>query len=654
MKKKIKKAFTLVELLVVIAILAILATVSIVGYNSFTKKAKVSNDTALVSQLNTLLKADSMVNGDAKTPTDALKITSEAGYDVEKLTPTTNDYEIIWNQAKNEFALLDENGSVVYGEKNEGTDEYKNWKFVSEYDANSSYSMYLKNNTTTTSIDDLKVGLDVGTNTTITTVNYANSTSKDDVRIRTNSKNTTLNINAENDIVSHFDFAKEVNISKIAKSSYHEYGNIEGNINLSYGRVELQDGASVSNIVIKEIDGVVPTSDNVKVTVSANANANLVISEVSGVSPIIDGNGASSVIKLEDVTNKVAAIGSKTFDTLNAALDNVKNDDTIVLLSDCTLDKRFYVPENIKMSFDLNNHNISSNDRLFYVSNANSELIFRGKGKLISSQQAVICMVGSSNDDGKTYKLKVGQNVETTSTVYGIAIFSNSDESKASYGVDVLFEGHDYSEGGAIFVNGMVQQVVGNVPTIRVENALCDSTIYLGGFSKFYAKNSTFNLQESLKIKSGEIHLSNNTFNIDCTLINKQTADYVSNGNGAFGGKCGILFENGVTGYQGLSAINVSSDNKFNFTNTNGVTYIDAMYIDYTKDTSYDIQIDVQYYDINDFKAKRAYSGKVSVGNCGGYVYFLSADVAKAYTKEMLMEQYGINEITSFGEVESI
>ena len=41
MKKN--KAFTLVELLVVIAILAILATVSVVGYTSFLGKAKASN-----------------------------------------------------------------------------------------------------------------------------------------------------------------------------------------------------------------------------------------------------------------------------------------------------------------------------------------------------------------------------------------------------------------------------------------------------------------------------------------------------------------------------------------------------------------------------------------------------------------------------------
>lgn len=43
-KKSNRKAFTLVELLVVIAILAILATVSVVGYTSFIKNAYVSND----------------------------------------------------------------------------------------------------------------------------------------------------------------------------------------------------------------------------------------------------------------------------------------------------------------------------------------------------------------------------------------------------------------------------------------------------------------------------------------------------------------------------------------------------------------------------------------------------------------------------------
>lgn len=57
MKKQQKKAFTLVELLVVIAILAILSTVAVVGYTSFIKRAAISNDESVVTQLNRYLEA---------------------------------------------------------------------------------------------------------------------------------------------------------------------------------------------------------------------------------------------------------------------------------------------------------------------------------------------------------------------------------------------------------------------------------------------------------------------------------------------------------------------------------------------------------------------------------------------------------------------
>ena len=62
MKKQQKKAFTLVELLVVIAILAILASVAVVGYTAFIKNAAVSNDENLATQMTRYLdalKADS-------------------------------------------------------------------------------------------------------------------------------------------------------------------------------------------------------------------------------------------------------------------------------------------------------------------------------------------------------------------------------------------------------------------------------------------------------------------------------------------------------------------------------------------------------------------------------------------------------------------
>ena len=382
MKKKIKKAFTLVELLVVIAILAILATVSIVGYNSFTKKAKVSNDTALVSQLNTLLKADSMVNGDAKTPTDALKITSEAGYDVEKLTPTTNDYEIIWNQAINQFALLDEKENVVYGEKNEGTDEYKNWKFVNEYDANSTYSMYLKGNTTTTSIDNLTVGLDVGNNTEITTINYINTSGNSkDVVIRTNSFETILNINAETDVVKHYNNAKEVNITKVALSSYHEYGSVSGNINLAQGHVVLENGSSISNVVVKTISDVTPTNEKVKLTVEDKASVNLVISNVTNVTALVDGSGKDNVSKINSTSDKSAAIGSTLYNDFTSAYSAAKKGDIITVLKDETING---CDVRKSVTIDLNGNNLTSSRYFFILNNydlniKNGNLIYNGE-----------------------------------------------------------------------------------------------------------------------------------------------------------------------------------------------------------------------------------------------------------------------------------
>ncbi len=65
---KVKKAFTLVELLVVIAILAVLASVSIVGYTAFTRRAVQNNALSELTQVKTL------VTGAASTDENGLVV----------------------------------------------------------------------------------------------------------------------------------------------------------------------------------------------------------------------------------------------------------------------------------------------------------------------------------------------------------------------------------------------------------------------------------------------------------------------------------------------------------------------------------------------------------------------------------------------------
>ncbi len=248
-KKTNKRGFTLVELLVVIAILAVLATVSIVGYASFTKKAKISNDKSLITQLNLALQAEEVLDGKASTPTEALNIVEQSGYIVPKLTPTTTNYDIVWNQKENRFALLDDKGKVIFGELSENA--YENWAFVDDYNdsliQNNLYSAYINDNCLKDKFDDLKAGIDLGNNKTITSVSYENieSSNGKEIIIRTNSAITNLNINAPKDTIKHYGAAGIVEINEIASSSYHEFGSTSI-VKLHKGHLVVEDNGFIS------------------------------------------------------------------------------------------------------------------------------------------------------------------------------------------------------------------------------------------------------------------------------------------------------------------------------------------------------------------------------------------------------------------------
>ena len=266
--KKAKKGFTLVELLVVITILAVLATVSVIGYRSFTKKAQVSNDTSLVAQLNIALKANEATDGKPETPTDMLEVMEENGFNVEKLTPTTLKYNIVWNQEANEFALLNEKNECVYGT---ATEDYRTWKFLDQYEENTTYSVYLKG---TSLSEDLVIqaGLDVGKNDGISNIVYNTTTAQksQNVVIRTNSLDTNLTINAyvdengKGDVIHHYGKVSESIINQCANESYHEFGKV-GYVELSKGHFVAEQDSKIRAIVVSSEEAKVDTKESASV-----------------------------------------------------------------------------------------------------------------------------------------------------------------------------------------------------------------------------------------------------------------------------------------------------------------------------------------------------------------------------------------------------
>ena len=92
-KNNKKKGFTLVELLVVIAILAILASVSVVGYLSFTNKAKQSKCETEALQVREVINGTLMDGKELKVGTYTAKLenntlTLSPGNDVDTAIST--------------------------------------------------------------------------------------------------------------------------------------------------------------------------------------------------------------------------------------------------------------------------------------------------------------------------------------------------------------------------------------------------------------------------------------------------------------------------------------------------------------------------------------------------------------------------------------
>lgn len=121
---KRKKAFTLVELLIVIAILAILSTVSIIGYSSFTYKAKESNDIATLKQMNTVLDAGKMIS-DVDDEYDTLKLLVANGlYDFKTQKDNTR---FVYDSFSKSILYVDDEGNIL----NKNTDnigESSHWR----------------------------------------------------------------------------------------------------------------------------------------------------------------------------------------------------------------------------------------------------------------------------------------------------------------------------------------------------------------------------------------------------------------------------------------------------------------------------------------------------------------------------------------------
>ena len=250
MKKSLKKGFTIVELVIVIAVIGILAAVLIPTFSGLINESHLKADSFMVRNINERLEMEESLHGKNETMYEALLDAQKAGYIVANINAQSKGNELVWDQSLDRFALISTaDGSVIAGEVKNPNKKINLWKIKSEYEAGE-YSIYLKDGYHgDASIENVSTGLDVGENTNISNISYVGGESKQSVVIRTNSAYTSLTINAPLDTVNHYDTLGALNIIESATASYHENGKVAF-AEIAKGRIVLESGSEIAQIHI--------------------------------------------------------------------------------------------------------------------------------------------------------------------------------------------------------------------------------------------------------------------------------------------------------------------------------------------------------------------------------------------------------------------
>ena len=317
MAKRFKKAFTIVELVIVIAVIAILAAVLIPTFTTLIDKANESNDIAVVKNLNTALVSKEATD-EVNTMQDALDAASEFGYTVDKLTPSSSG-DIVWDEVNNRFALINEKGEVVFGDGTVSTGASL-WRIArNAEDFSDKYSNYLSGEWT--SVPETSMGVDVGSNEGLD-ITYTNTGAGQTATFRTNGG--TLTVNAPADTVNHYGTAIKVVVTAVKSESYHEYGEVLGNIELAKGRVVVEDGAAASTILVTA-----SSAADIKINVSNKATVGTVAATTAGVITNENTTVPSTTEKVEDAitvnNNFAGGLGTENSPYLIATAEQFKN-----------------------------------------------------------------------------------------------------------------------------------------------------------------------------------------------------------------------------------------------------------------------------------------------------------------------------------------
>ena len=458
MLKLNKKGFTIVELVIVIAVVAILAAVLIPTFIGLMQTAKTSADIQLVTSLNKVMAMQEALDGKNGTMYNALQDAKANGYDLSKLTPTSEGNDIVWDQSTDRFALVNaaekklifRDEATPIKDLNSG-EIYTLWKIYDEktgFPTEQTYSIYWAGTTAPNLTGKtLTVGFDAGECRVIDTIEYKGIGAARTVIIRTNGENLT--VDAGKDTVKHYGEVNNVTITAVAGDSYHEFGKVSGKIEITAGRFVDETGM-ISNITVLGADVKIDTTRTDLLVINFDGK----VASVTLNNTKITKDDGSSILAVKDGKVESAAVIT-TLDQLQTAF---KNGGYVVLGADISSPKKqLKVEGGIELTIDLNGYTISGCTSYSSIA-VKGKLTINGQGTVKSDSQLYSLFYVYEFSNARGELIINGGNYELLEigTGYNKAIEPLIRIGDESYREGAIYKGapdNDY-RGGFVTING--------------------------------------------------------------------------------------------------------------------------------------------------------------------------------------------------------
>lgn len=313
--RKLRKGFTIVELVIVIAVIAVLTAVLIPTFIHLSKKANRASDNSLVANLNTALAMEAGEKGKSpKTMHEAVEGLENQGYKVPQLV-TKSEEKLVYS--------IDDNKFYLSGDVTEGVGYWRIYT-ASTFSSRGSekFSAYAIGDGWST-VSDLTTGFDAGEVSTISSISFVGGNT---VVIRTNGGN--LVVNAPADTVHHYGNVDKVDIQAINTASYHENGRVTVSMKISQGHAVVEPkgyvnelsipaGATNTSVDVKpagEVNTAVVDSTSATMKIDQGAAVKQIIGETTNVSGAGSTEAKANAVVKTVVTTKeelVAAIANE-------------------------------------------------------------------------------------------------------------------------------------------------------------------------------------------------------------------------------------------------------------------------------------------------------------------------------------------------------